>query len=181
MIKLPTYTRTAAALHWGHVALLLVLVAIGLNMVELPKGAERSAAYALHKSFGMVALAFIVVRLSWRLHCPPPPHPGIDAAERALANTMHRLLYLLLVLVPLTGFLSICFTQYPLAFFGLPLPKPGWPDPELNALFSLLHKGSLVTLGLAVCLHLAAVVRHAWRRDGTLGRMLPRRRAPSAL
>jgi cytochrome b561 len=172
-MKLPAYTRTAALLHWGHAALLIALVAIGLNMVELPKGAERSAAYALHKSLGLIALAVILVRLGWRLYRPPPPHPGLDGAERALANTMHRLLYLLLLLVPLTGFASICFTQYPLAFFGLPLPKPGWPDPDLNAFFGLLHKASLVTLGLAVGLHLGAVVRHSLRRDGTLGRMLP--------
>jgi cytochrome b561 len=172
-MKLPAYTRTAAALHWGHAVLLVALVVIGLDMAGLPKGPERTAAFALHKSLGLVALAVIAVRLGWRLRCPPPPHPGLDGAERALAASMHRLLYLLLLLVPLTGFASVCFTQYPLKFFGLPLPKPGWPDAELNALFGLLHKASLIALGLAVGLHLAAVLRHAWRRDGTLGRMLP--------
>ena len=86
---------------------------------------------------------------------------------------MHRLLYGLLLLVPATGFLSICFTPYPLAFFGLPLPKPGWPDPDLNSLFGLMHKVLIATLFIAVCLHLGAAAWHGWRRDGTLGRMLP--------
>lgn len=176
-MKLPAYSRTAAALHWTHAALIASLLVIGLNMVDLPKGAERSAAYALHKSLGLVAMALILVRLGWRLYCPPPPHPGIDSKERALASAMHRLLYLLLVLVPLTGFLSICFTKYPLNFFGLPVPKPGWPDADLNHLFSGLHKGSLAALGVALGLHIGAVLRHAWRRDGTLNRMFPRLRA----
>lgn len=177
----PRYTRTAAALHWGHALLLAALFASGLTMVDLPKGAERTAAYALHKSLGLVALALIAVRIGWRLRRPPPPHPGLDAATAALARTMHRLLYLLLLLTPLAGLLAVCFTPYPLKLFGLPLPKPGWPDPELNALFGTLHKASLAALGVAVVLHLGAVVRHAWRRDGTLSRMLPILRAPEKL
>lgn len=172
-MKLPAYTRTAAALHWLHALLLCALFTIGLTMVDLPKGAERSAAHALHKSFGLVALAFIAVRILWRWRHMPPAHPGIKAAERVLAKAMHQLLYLLLVLTPLTGFAAICFTPYPLKLFGLPLPKPGWPDPDLNILFGTLHKGLLVALGFSILLHVAAVVRHAWRRDGTLGRMLP--------
>lgn len=172
-MKPPVYSRTAAALHWVHAGLLIAVFTVGFNMVDLPKGAERSAAYALHKSLGMLALLFIAARFAWRLRCPPPPHPGLNGAERALAKAMHRLLYLLLALVPLSGFAAICFTPYPLAFFGLPLPKPGWPDAHLNALFGTLHKGLLATLALAVFLHLAAVVRHSLRRDGTLGRMLP--------
>lgn len=179
-MKPPAYTCTAAVLHWAHAGLLCALFWIGLNMVDLPKGAERSAAYALHKSLGLIALLFIALRFAWRVHCPPPPHPALNAAERALVKTMHRLLYLLLALVPLTGFASVCFTSYPLAFFGVKLPKPGWPDSDLNALFGTLHKGLIATLALAVLLHLAAVVRHSLLRDGTLGRMLPWRRREKA-
>lgn len=167
------YTRTAAALHWGHALLVGALLVIGLDMVDLPKGPERTAAFALHKSLGLVALALIGLRLGWRLRHPPPPHPGIGATEKALAAAMHRMLYILLVLVPFSGFLSICFTPYPLKFFGLALPKPGWPDPDLNALFGTLHKGFLLTLGVAILLHVGAALRHAWRLDGTLARMLP--------
>lgn len=167
------YTRTAAALHWAHAGILCALFVVGVTMVDLPKGAERSAAYALHKSLGLLALALIVLRFAWRLRCPPPPHPGLDALESLLAKGMHRFLYLLLALVPLAGFASICFTPYPLAFFGLPLPKPGWPDPHLNEVFGLLHKGLVAALVVAVFVHLAAALRHGWRRDGTLGRMFP--------
>jgi len=167
------YTKAAMALHWGHALVIGALVVIGLSMVDLPKGPERTAAYALHKSLGLVAFGLVALRLAWRLRCPPPAHTGIDARERRLANIAHRLLYLLLVLVPATGFASICFTPYPLKFFGLPLPKPGWPDPELNQFFSMLHLDALVGLGILILAHVAAALRHAWRRDGTLGRMLP--------
>ena len=172
-MNLPRYSPVAAGLHWGHAALLGALFVTGLGMVDLPKGAERTAAYALHKSLGLLALGLVALRLAWRRHQPPPPHPGLDAASRTLAASMHRLLYLLLVLVPLSGFLSVSFTPYPLKFFGLPLPKPGWPDSYLNAVFSTLHQGLLLTLGLAIFVHVGAVLRHVWRRDGTLSRMLP--------
>lgn len=172
-MKPPAYTRTAAALHWLHALLLAALCVVGFTMVDLPKGAERSAAYALHKSLGLVALALIAARLAWRWRCPPPPHPGVTAAERVLAKAMHQLLYLLLVLMPLAGLAAVCFTPYPLKLFGLPLPKPGWPDPDLNTLFGALHKSLLAPLALSVLLHVAAAVRHARRRDGTLGRMFP--------
>ncbi|MGE5490507.1 MAG: cytochrome b [Actinomycetota bacterium] len=173
-MKPQPYTPIAAALHWVHAGLFCALVVVGVTMVDLPKGAERSTAYALHKSLGLLALILVAVRLYWRLRCPPPPHPGLDARETALARITHRFLYLLLVLVPVSGFAAICFTPYPLAFFGLPLPKPGWPDAGLNSFFGLLHKGLLASLVLAILLHLAAALRHGWRRDGTLGRMFPR-------
>lgn len=172
-MKQPAYTRTAAALHWTHAGILCALFVVGITMVDLPKGAERSAAYALHKSLGLLALALVVLRFSWRLRAPPPPHPGLDTVESALAKGMHRFLYLLLALVPLAGFASICFTPYPLVFFGLPLPKPGWPDPVLNEAFGILHKGLVAALTMAILAHVAAALRHGWRRDGTLGRMFP--------
>lgn len=174
-MKPPAYGRTSVILHWAHAGLLATLVYVGLHMVDLPKGAERSAAYAVHKSLGLLALGLVALRLAWRLYRPPPRHPGLTPSERAIAGTTHRLLYLLLLLVPATGFAAICFTPYPLAFFGLPLPKPGWPDPALNALFNSAHKASLVLLGVLTGLHLAAAALHAWRGDGTLGRMLPLR------
>jgi cytochrome b561 len=172
-MKPPAYTPLAAALHWVHAGLLCALVAVGVTMVDLPKGTERSAAYALHKSLGLLALGLVVVRLGWRLRSPPPAHPGLDDLGTTLAKTMHRFLYLLLVLAPVSGFLAVCFTPYSLAFFGLPLPKPGWPDPALNNFFSLAHKVLVATLLLAALLHLAAALWHGWRRDGTLGRMFP--------
>jgi cytochrome b561 len=168
------YSRPAMAFHWLHAFLVFALLWLGWNMVDLPKGAERSAVYALHKSLGLLTILLVLLRLGWRYRQAPPPLPGDPAAwENRLALAVHRLLLALLVVAPLCGFLAICFTSYPLSLFGLPLPKPGWPDQTLNAFFHRLHVIAVWTLTATVGLHLLGVVRHILRRDGTLRRMLP--------
>ena len=169
----PRYSRVAIALHWLMALVVLGLIGWGMWMADLPKGPERSWAFGVHKSFGLLALLLIVVRLGWRIGHRPPANPALNGLEARLAGATHHLLYLLLVLVPAMGLTSVSFTKYPLKFFGITLPKPGWPDEALNALFSSTHKLLAWTLAAMIVLHIAAAIRHALRRDGTLQRMLP--------
>ncbi len=62
--------------------------------------------------------------------------------ERSLASVTHALLYVLIFLQPLSGYLSSSFSGYTTSFFGLPLPHWGWKDPVLNDLFSELHEAN---------------------------------------
>ena len=168
------YTQPAIALHWLHAGLVIVLLVIGWSMVDLPKGPLRTAPYALHKSLGLCALLLILVRLIWRRYQPPPAPSGVlKPWQRSLSVATHIALYLLLLVVPLAGYLSATFTKYPMKFFGLVLPSPGWPDETLNAVFNTLHKGAVWTLMFLIFLHVAAAMHHALRRDGVLSRMLP--------
>ena len=95
--------------------------------------------------------------------------------EARLAQAAHRLLYVLLLALPLAGYLASAFTPYAIKFFGLELPRLGAPDEALNALFKRVHWVAGWARVTRVALHVAAVVRHALRRDGTLARMLPGR------
>jgi len=90
-----------------------------------------------------------------------------------VAHATHRLLYALLLLAPVAGYLSASFTKYPMKFFGIITPKLGWPSEILNEIFNSLHKGAVLALALLIGLHLAGVLYHALKRDGTLARMLP--------
>ena len=141
-------------------------------MADLPKGTERSWAFSVHKSFGLLAIALIAVRLVWRIGHRPPENPAVHGLERKLATGAHHLLYVLLVLVPAAGLTSVSFTKYPLKFFGIPVPKPGYPDEALNAFFSGTHSVLAWTLAALIALHVAAAIRHWLRRDGTMQRML---------
>ncbi len=169
------YSRVAMGLHWLMAVLVIGLMGWGLWMADLPKGPERGWAFGIHKSFGMLAWLLIFVRLAWRIGHRPPPNPALSTTETRLANGAHHLLYVLLVIVPTMGLTSVNFTKYPLKFFGLEIPKAGWPDETLNALFSTTHKFLAWTLIAMVALHIAAALRHAMRRDGTMQRMLPGR------
>lgn len=166
------YDPLAILFHWLQAILILWLLWLGWTMVDLPKGAERSAAYALHKSLGILALALVLLRLLWRLRRPPPALL-VTGLEARVATVAHRVLYVLLLIVPIAGYLASSFTPFAMKFFGLELPKLGWPDEGLNAGFKLVHWVSGWGLAVLVVLHVAAAFRHALRRDGTLKRMLP--------
>lgn len=170
----PRYGLPAILMHWLQAALVLWLLWLGWTMVDLPKGAERSAAYGLHKSLGLCALVLTVLRATWRWRHPGPA-PLVAGREAVLAAAAHRVIYGLLFMVPLAGYLASSFTPYAMKFFGFELPAIGWPDAALNGTFKLLHKVGGWALAGVVGLHMMAAVRHGLRRDGTLSRMWPGR------
>lgn len=169
------YTLPALALHWLHALLIVTLLGLGWYLADLPKGAERSAAIGLHKSLGLTALLLVLLRAGWRFgHRPPPALPDSPWKQR-LAGLTHGLLYAMLLIVPVAGFLSASFTKYQMKFFGLPLPRLFAPDDSLNDIFHNLHGGAIWVLVALLGLHLAGVTYHLARRDGLLKRMLPGR------
>lgn len=166
------YTLPAIALHWAMAIILLWLFWLGWTMTDLPKGAGRSAAYSLHKSLGLLVMLLVTVRLAWRRRHPPPP--ALDAGwEGRVASLTHVLLYVFMILAPLAGYLASSFTPYAIKLFGIDIPKAGWPDESLNALFKALHESLVWGGALLVLLHLAGAMKQAIKRKGALRRMLP--------
>lgn len=168
------YTLPAIALHWGQAIVVLWLLWLGWTMTDLPKGAERSAAYNLHKSLGLLALLLVSLRLIWR-RGNPAPRPITGGWEAKLATATHHALYLFLFLAPLAGYLASSFTPYAIKFFGFEIPKAGWPDESLNSIFKLLHVVFVWGGAGLIVFHVAGAIKHVLQRDGTLQRMLPGR------
>jgi cytochrome b561 len=166
------YSWPAMLLHWVQAILIVWLLWLGWTMVDLPKGAGRSAAYSLHKSLGLLALLLVVARLAWRARQPAPPLTG-SGWQRRLAQATHHALYLFLVVAPLAGYLASSFTPYAIKFFGIELPKVGGPDESLNALFKGVHVAAVWSGAVLIVLHVAGALKQGLRRDGTLWRMLP--------
>lgn len=166
------YTLPAILLHWAQAIVVVWLLWLGWTMIDLPKGAERSAAYGLHKSLGLLALLLVFIRLAWR-RSNPAPRPISGGWEAKLATAVHHALYALLFMAPLAGFIASSFTPYAIKFFGLELPKLGWPDEALNGAFKLAHVAFVWSLAGLIALHIAGALKHALKRDGTLQRMLP--------
>jgi cytochrome b561 len=166
------YSLPAIALHWIQAAIVLWLLWLGLTMVDMPKGAERTAAYGLHKSMGLVALLLIVVRLGWRYRNPAPEPLG-TGWELKVAQLTHRLLYIFLLCAPLSAYFASSFSTYPLKFFGFGIVKAGWPDEGINAVFKLAHQVFVWGGAGMVVLHITGAIKHAIRGDGALRRMLP--------
>jgi cytochrome b561 len=180
--KTDRYDSVSMVLHWAMVLLILLLFGLGWYMVELPDGSpERTRFFALHKSVGLTTALFALVRIGWRLKHPAPPLPGtLPAWQRGLAHLTHVLLYVFMVVQPLSGYLSSSFSGYKTRLWGVPLPYWGWHDPVVNQLFTDIHVASSVALLCLILLHVAGALFHALTpRDNVLGRMLPFARAPA--
>ena len=171
------YTRTAIVLHWSIAALVLAQIALGAYMQTIAKVTvgPRVDAYNLHKSLGMTILALMLARIAWRLAHAPPPLPPMPRWQRAAAHVSHAALYVALVAQPLIGFAGSVASGYPVRLFGRTLP-PMWPrDDALKDALSRAHLVVAIVLVAAIAVHVAAALRHAFRRDGVLQRMLPGR------
>jgi cytochrome b561 len=165
------HSTPTIALHWIHAALIFGLLALGWYMADLPKGPDRSYMINLHKSFGIAALGLIFLRTGWKFTQPVLPPAAGKPWEQALAKAAHHLLYLLMLLVPIAGFLSSSFTKYPMKFFGIELPRLFQPNEGINDLFHELHEASATILAVVIGLHLVGVVVHKLRGDDVMPRM----------
>lgn len=166
------------ALHWSIALLVLLMAAIGLSLDELPRSPKWFWVYDLHKSIGLLLLALVVVRLAWRLYAgAPPPVPGLPRIHRFAAGATHALLYVLILAMPLSGWLYDSASGLrPLQWFGMfAVPRLVGADEELADDLHDLHEDLFSILVVVALLHVAAAVwHHVFRGDATLARMLPR-------
>ena len=169
------YTAPAQLLHWITPPLVLAQVAIAWVMLSLPPANPQGGLmFALHKSLGITIWLLIALRLTWRLtHPAPKPGPEMPRALSVAGTATHWLMYLILFLMPVSGYVMSAMGSHGVAFWGLPLPKL----PRVDAVAKLAAEGHLLesyALYALVALHVAATAYHvAVRRDGVLQRMLP--------
>lgn len=166
----------AQAFHWLVAALVFAQLGLGVFAASLPVGLARLQWLSRHKSLGLAILAVVLLRLAWRAMNRPPPLPGsIPGWQRRAAEVMHWLLYLLLILAPLAGWLYASAAGLSVNWFGLILvPDLIAKDPGLAEVFKQLHRALVALLALLIAGHIGAALRHAlWLRDGIVHRMLP--------
>jgi len=171
------YTGTAKALHWLIVLLLIAQFIFAWTMPHIGRNTPVTTLISLHFTFGIIILAVAIVRLGWRLtHREPPPEDGLPPWQNLTAHIVHYLLYALLFVVPILGWINASWRGMPVEMFGLELPKllptraPGWNwTGDVHGL--LANYAMLAMVGLHVA---AALYHHFVRRDGVLKRMLLR-------
>jgi cytochrome b561 len=172
-----SYTRTAIAVHWLIALLIVAGFTIGWIMTRIPGFTPDKLRYfSWHKWIGVTAFVLAVVRIVWRLTHKAPPLPShMTGWERAAAHAVHGLLYLLMIAVPVTGYLYSSAANVPVVYLGLvPLPRIIAPDPMLKAVFKTAHITLDYCLAALVVVHIAAAFKHQWMdRDGLLSRMMP--------
>ena len=167
------YDRLTVLLHWLMAALILAQIGLGLWMVDLPKddSGQRAGWFNVHNSVGMVLLLLIALRIAW-LPWRPRVAPATRGWQHRAAGAGHALLYLLMLIVPLSGFLGSVFSGYPIRFFGLKLPKLAERWEDAKAFMSIVHEFSVYTLMLLIAVHVLAFAHHQFiLKDGLIRRM----------
>jgi len=169
------YTATAIALHWLAALLIVCNVALGLSMVGLPFGPRKFSWYAWHKWIGITVFLLAAARLAWRAAHPPPPPVAMAAWQQHGAAANQALLYVLMLAIPLSGWIYSSATGISVVYLGLvPLPDLVAKDKALAETLKAVHVGLNFTLAALVFVHVGAAVKHQWvDRDGVLPRMLP--------
>jgi cytochrome b561 len=169
------YGGVAIALHWLTVVLVVANLTLGVSMVPLPLSPRKLQWYAWHKWIGITVFIVTCLRLAWRKSHRPPPLVPMPDWQRRVADTSHLLLYTLLTLIPISGWLYSSSTGVQVVYLGLfPLPDLVPKDRTLATILKWTHYGLNSTLFALVVVHaLAALKHHFIDRDGTLTRMLP--------
>ena len=169
------YTRTAIALHWLAGALILCGFALGLWLKDLPISPPTLRLYAYHKWIGITVFLLAVVRLAWRRAHPAPAPVAMPEWQRRAAAATHALLYGLMLLIPLSGWVYSSASGVQVVYLGLvPLPDLVSKDKALASVLKAVHITLNYTLLALVIVHAGAALKHRWvDRDDVLRRMLP--------
>ena len=175
MIDRTQYDTTAKVLHWLVVALLLAQYLIGWLMPDIHRGMKPGDAMTWHISVGIVILALIVVRLVWRLTHRVAPESSLEPWQRLAAEAVHWLMYLLVLLTTISGWLFASFRGWSISLFFLtPLPMLSADNAAAGKAIDGLHQAMEWSLLILIGVHVLAALLHLlFYRNRVMQRMLP--------
>lgn len=180
MTRPDRYTPLAIGLHWLIALLILVSFSVGVYMSDLPLSPDKLKIYSWHKWAGVTIFILVGLRCAWRIFHRPPSQPaGMPPWQQNLATVTHLLLYVLMIAIPISGWLMSSAKGFQTIYFGvLPLPDLLGKSKEVGDVLEVVHTALNYTMLALVALHVAAAVKHRLiDKDDVLARMLPARRS----
>lgn len=174
------YDRVQVILHWLIAIALFGMIGLGLFMVELPKQSElppgvesvRAFYFLLHKSLGITVAGLILIRLLWRFtHKAPALPDSIPKWQQRAAGAVHVLLYTVMIVVPVSGYMQSMYSKYDTMFWGIELPRLAEANAAMREQFTELHEVAAFALIALIVLHIAAAIKHKLAGTGISERM----------
>ena len=159
------------AIHWAMALGVIAMLGLGSYIARMEVGMSNLWLFGLHKSIGVVLLALLILRLIWHLASPPSRSLPADTPWKdSAARWVHRSFYVLLIAVPLSGWVGSGASGLDVVIFERFTLPPLAPTSEAweSAAFAV-HFVLTKLLALCVVLHVAGALT---RRDGTLRRMV---------
>lgn len=195
MDNVQRYTRTAIILHWLVAFMILGMFALGWYMSDLPKDPPKTSSldlfdlgfytiqftepltprtfyFNLHKSFGVTILGLVFFRMYWRFtHIAPAMPTSMQEWQAMVAKLVHKVLYLLMLALPISGFVMSMYSKYGIKWFGLKLIS-GLDNNPLREQLVEVHEVLGVILLVVVAVHAGAAFKHKlWDKDDVWRRM----------
>lgn len=177
----PRYTLAQRAVHWLVAVLASLTLCIGLTLGYLGFEGARdafglaptNALYIAHKTIGVLLLVLMIVRVGLRLRFGKPAYAVALARPQEVASEIvHGLLYVLLLAMPVIGWMATAAGGFPINFFHWVLPPLIGENEALSETLYTWHLGVGLAILALVLVHVAGALYH-WliRRDGVMQRM----------
>lgn len=161
--------------HWGMAVVFITVMMAGFLMDDFIPKESKKQVMLMHKGFGISIFVMVLFRILWKLRNLTPGLPNhIPQWQTAVARLNVLVLYLGMILFPLSGVSMSLFNGHPVSFFNLfMIPALDPKIPELGRFFHSAHVILPYIIGSALLLHIgAALIHHFYYRDNVLKRML---------
>ena len=178
------YGKLSILLHWSMALCIATLFICGVYMTDLPKDSPlRFELTQIHKSIGILVLWLAAIRILWQLNKRQKPTPAnLSVVERVISKIVHHSLYLIMIAVPMSGWVAISSSSLniPTQLFGLvpwfDLPIPdGEQGRMIHENSSEVHEILAIVLVSLVALHIFGALKHHYlNKDMVIYRMVPR-------
>ncbi|PCJ03267.1 MAG: hypothetical protein COB14_00620 [Alphaproteobacteria bacterium] len=173
MEQADSYHVFSKIIHWVTALLVLGLLFIGFYMNSLAFSEDKLLLYGWHKSFGLLVLMLVGVRVVWHVvKRKPKPLRTHKKWEHVIARLVHIFLYLALFIMPLSGWVMSSAGDFTVKFFGFYMPDLTQKNEFLFNSSRELHEILAYTLLLIIGLHMVGALKHHFvDRDATLRRI----------
>jgi cytochrome b561 len=171
--KSDQYGMITILLHWVMALLFVGMFIAGFVMTNIPKSAMRSSLYDLHKATGLLLFILLVIRISWRfINIQPKLPQGMSSWMKLAAICTVITLYLLMFMMPVSGFFVSVTGGHSVSFYNLFAIAPFTENTVLSNVFSNLHELAAYTLILVLIMHVSGAMFHQFKlKDNILKRM----------
>lgn len=168
------YNTVSRIFHWSVALLILGLLIVGFFMEGMNPEPLKFKIYGWHKALGMVVIGLGVARIIWKHASQSPNSLSTHKKwEKMLSKTIHIVLYILIIAMPLSGWIMSSAGGYPVSFFGLfEFPNIVEKNKELGRIANQVHGILAYALVGCVGLHVVGAIKHhVIDKDVTLNRM----------
>ncbi len=165
------YDRLSRALHWIFAAVILYTMFAGYALHIIDNRAARHVVSTLNMSLATVLIVLLPIRYFWSvLRCDPDPIASIPARQRAIAHAVHSLIYVLVALVLLSGFVMVPDGYW---LFGTWYIHTPFSEGAMTQHWFVVHRIACRSLAVLVAMHIGAALKHHFvSKNDVLKRML---------